>query len=533
MQPYDVNAAIAKPNYLGMAQQGYAFGQQQRAVREEREDKNALRTLAPQIMSGDTAAFEQAAIINPDAAKAYQGVGDDKVRRLKGFIDYVEQARKSGNPQAVNAALAQGSNFIAQVTGKPGPTAWSDDPAFVQGWEGLKAKVAMLGGTTSASGVQSTYIDGDGNRVAIMRDGSTQVLGKNDAGMANQTISIPGPDGRERQYTFNKRTGAYEPAGGGMEAPSQQPARIGPDQIIAAISASAREMIAQGVPEQQVDAWAQQQMVANKPAGMTAENGPALGQPATPVQQPAANVQPAPMPAPANAVGGGPIDPLPGSGRNPFVSMSPGEKAASEAEARAQVEARYAPQTAANTERAKLEVQQDMAPRQAELDAQREASVVGARQGATNQAEREAVQRTNNTAFAQYKAARDTLLTDLAATSTGPLVGRLPAVTEAQQIAQGAQARMAPILKGLFRTAGEGTFTDKDQELLMAMVPTRTDLPNAVKAKIAGIDAIIEAKLQQGGQPEQADAPPVEGARKAPDGNWYVQRDGQYFKVEQ
>jgi hypothetical protein len=28
------------------------------------------------------------------------------------------------------------------------------------------------------------------------------------------------------------------------------------------------------------------------------------------------------------------------------------------------------------------------------------------------------------------------------------------------------------------------------------------------------------------------DAPPMEGARKAPDGNWYVEKDGKFFKVE-
>jgi hypothetical protein len=54
---------------------------------------------------------------------------------------------------------------------------------------------------------------------------------------------------------------------------------------------------------------------------------------------------------------------------------------------------------------------------------------------------------------------------------------------------------MAPILKQIFRTAGEGTFTDADQKLLLAMVPTRTDTPTARKAKLANIDTIVRAKL--------------------------------------
>lgn len=304
-----------------------------------------------------------------------------------------------------------------------------------------------------------------------------------------------------------------EGAGGSQQVPApaapqppQQPslAASGGDPQMDALANAANAMIKAGIPPEQVDAFLMQ----------TAQASPQV-QVNPPTMTPTANA--APLPPSANAVGGGPVAPLPGSGRGQTDDDR----------------ARAAADQAARVEAARIAAQQAAAPRQAELDAQREAAITSARSGATNQAERDAVQRTNNTAFAQYTAARDTLLTDLAATSTGPIAGRLPAVTEGQQIAEGAQARMAPILKGLFRTAGEGTFTDKDQALLMAMVPTRTDLPGAVKAKMAGIDAIIEAKLQQGGgQSAQQDSPPVPGARKAPDGNWYVQQNGQTFKVE-
>lgn len=295
-----------------------------------------------------------------------------------------------------------------------------------------------------------------------------------------------------------------------QSAPRPSLAASGGDPQMDALAQAANAMIKAGIPQEQVDAF----LMSTAQASPNVQVNP-------PSMTPAANLAPAPMPAPANMVGGGPLPPLPGSGRGP---MGFGQTDADRARAKAS--------EAAQVEAAKIAAQQAAAPRQAQIDADREAAVVGARQGATNQAERESVQRTNNTAFAQYTAARDTLLSDLAGTATGPLAGRMPAMTERQQIAEGAQARMAPILKGLFRTAGEGTFTDKDQALLMAMVPTRTDLPGAVKAKMAGIDAIIEAKLQQGGG-QPASAPPVEGARQAPDGNWYVQKNGQYFKVEQ
>lgn len=99
------------------------------------------------------------------------------------------------------------------------------------------------------------------------------------------------------------------------------------------------------------------------------------------------------------------------------------------------------------------------------------------------------------TAYATYQAGVKSLQGAMDATDTGPLMGRLPAFTAAQQTAEGAQAIMAPILKQLFRDAGEGTFTDSDQALLMQMVPTRTDRPEARKAKIGMIDSIVRAKL--------------------------------------
>ena len=103
-----------------------------------------------------------------------------------------------------------------------------------------------------------------------------------------------------------------------------------------------------------------------------------------------------------------------------------------------------------------------------------------------------------NAALEQWVQARKGLEDGLGRTQTGPLIGQLPAFTTDQQIAEGSVAATAPILKQLFRTAGEGTFTDKDQELLMKMVPTRTDTEEARKAKIENIDRIIRAKLGAG-----------------------------------
>ena len=73
--------------------------------------------------------------------------------------------------------------------------------------------------------------------------------------------------------------------------------------------------------------------------------------------------------------------------------------------------------------------------------------------------------------------------------------GFIPALSSNQQIADGAIAAMAPILKQLFRGAGEGTFTDSDQKILNDMLPTRRDSAESAKSKLANIDAIVRAKL--------------------------------------
>jgi hypothetical protein len=113
-------------------------------------------------------------------------------------------------------------------------------------------------------------------------------------------------------------------------------------------------------------------------------------------------------------------------------------------------------------------------------------------EGETKERER---QRDLSSALRLYETAREGLLAGLGETKTGPLIGKMPAITSAQQTAQGSVAAMAPILKQLFRVAGEGVFTDRDQQLLIDMIPTRETNPEARKAMIENIDAIVRAKL--------------------------------------
>lgn len=116
----------------------------------------------------------------------------------------------------------------------------------------------------------------------------------------------------------------------------------------------------------------------------------------------------------------------------------------------------------------------------------------------------------NQATFDVYDVGMSGVAEALGDTSTGPFVGRLPAITSEQQIAEGAIAAMAPVLKQMFRAAGEGAFTDYDQKLLLDMMPTRKDTPDAAQAKLKNIDAIVRSKLgiaDPNQQPAQAEAP--------------------------
>lgn len=91
----------------------------------------------------------------------------------------------------------------------------------------------------------------------------------------------------------------------------------------------------------------------------------------------------------------------------------------------------------------------------------------------------------------------DNLGSALGATGqTGKIFGNLPAITSGAQIADNAKAILLPIMKGVWRGAGEGVFTDKDQETLEAMFPSRDMNPDAAKQALLVVRQLTELKLQ-------------------------------------
>ncbi len=120
---------------------------------------------------------------------------------------------QSGDEPTIQAAYQQLARK-AQQAGHPVPLQYN--PSFLPGIE----KLASAGGAVGGN-VQSTYIDAQGNRVAIMRDGSTQVLGQN--APSNQII-----DTGNGFFGVNKGNLQAAPVTIGGQAPQQPPQSYAP-----------------------------------------------------------------------------------------------------------------------------------------------------------------------------------------------------------------------------------------------------------------------------------------------------------------
>ena len=484
-------------NHFASVMQGHQMGQQNRLGRLAGEAYTAP-------MDQRNSLLGQMAQISPQAAQAQQGQFDQQedrtAQQLRGYVQYVNSAREQNNPAAVNAALRAGSGLIERLTGKPGPTEWTPD--MDAGWAELEARVAMSPAGVGGAGVQSTYVDGAGNRVAIMRDGSTQILGKNDAGATQQTISIAGPDGRPAQYTFDRRTGSYVPAGASMGGAAPQPAAASPGVTQFSGPDGMPVQIGDDIPDH-----VRQQILANPAAFQEVPDGSTAQMPDRPVQQFTGGNQ---LQTSQRVV----------SGPSAFVGQSPAEKAASEAAARAQVELSYAPamqgvQTQGAIERARGEAQIQTESTLQRDEAKRQAERV---QGLPQLQE-------------QRRVLNDALQGLGTKYRTGPINTVIP---DALQSADN-QVFMTVVNNAVLDAASKltGVISDKDMEFLRRAtvnLDTREDANREIlRRQLRIIDEGIQ-KAQSGGgtQSSGSAAPAVQRARNPQTGEVLELRNGQW-----
>lgn len=234
MAGYDIAGQQQMPDFLGTTQRSLLVGSQMRGAREARNDAQTVRGLAPNILAGDPAAFDQAAAIDPQAAGQYQAAGDNQLRRLKGAIAYIEQAQKAGNPQAVETAYQQVRPYLAKFGQQPPATFAEAADKF----EAAKARIAMLDAQNPAAeptgfreahmkAVAAGYQPGSAEYQRAMR-----VSLGTEAGLARtqpKTITTD-INGVPTTLTFDPGTQSYriaEITGAGQAPPARQV--VGPD----------------------------------------------------------------------------------------------------------------------------------------------------------------------------------------------------------------------------------------------------------------------------------------------------------------
>lgn len=199
---YDVASAIQQPNVVGNFNQGVQTvqlrQQNQNTLNKQNlaaQDQQNIRSLAPQVIAGDPNAYSQVAAIDPAQATQLQGAGDDQVRRFSGAINMLNQATKTNNPAAIDAAWQQARPYLSQIAGKPAPDHW--DPSFQPGLDQAMAHIAQL--PQQKSDLVNVAAGG-----AIFDPKTRQAIYSNPGVQKTPPIvSVNLPDGSTQQYQQN------------------------------------------------------------------------------------------------------------------------------------------------------------------------------------------------------------------------------------------------------------------------------------------------------------------------------------------
>lgn len=238
-------------NFYEAFAQGQANGLERQKAVTQRNQLAELQSLAPQVMSGDLDATSRAFSLDPTRAQSYQTEGNRQQQQLVGLAKTLKQF--ANNPQMQAGVYRSALPYLKRNFGAEIP----DDFDAASVMPIVDQVLAVAENTPSmgaGSGVQSTYVDDQGRRVAILRNGATQVLGGNDTGSNQQTLTID-VNGTPTQVTFDRRTGRYTnaslsgPGAGQVQQVNGQQTYIDPSlppQVQAALRAGAGDNLQDG-----------------------------------------------------------------------------------------------------------------------------------------------------------------------------------------------------------------------------------------------------------------------------------------------
>jgi hypothetical protein len=197
-------------NFYDAFARGQANGLERQKAVTQRNMLAELQQIGPQVIAGDLAATDRAYALDPDRAKAFQAEGNRQQQQLFGLAKSLKQS--AANPQMQAGIYRSAVPFLKRSFGAEIPDEF--DAASVMPIVDQVLAVAENAPSMGIGGnVQSTYIDGNGNRVAILRDGSQRVLGPNNASIRVMEQEGALPYG---VVTSGGRPGAVVDIGGGQ-----------------------------------------------------------------------------------------------------------------------------------------------------------------------------------------------------------------------------------------------------------------------------------------------------------------------------
>jgi len=279
---------------VGNFQRGFQFGTAQKEQRRIESERSQLKNLAPRVLQGDAAAFNEAAAINPEAATELQDASDRQYRRLGNVIGIMRQALDSGKPELVQRAHQTITPFLQEMSGgRPVPPQWDDSmlPAFEQIEQ--RVKMAQAGNSLATPELKTFNAMTAGLSPDDVMKARRVNLGLDPRAVtgAPKVGTITGADGRERPYQYDPATqsyvvfdgGQWVPLGGAPQAaPATAPGRpttqAEDEQFVRQMQAFTQQLQQAGfTPEQIRAAQLAQEQVMNSAAGVAQVTTPAAG----------------------------------------------------------------------------------------------------------------------------------------------------------------------------------------------------------------------------------------------------------------
>lgn len=202
-------------NFLASLGASNQFGQQIKAQRDQQQLNRLAQLSYSTPQDQQQSLLGQIAAISPRAAQQQEQAFASADERRNATMVNMAKLLTSVPEQARPALWQRFVPTLSQYGLSELPAEYNEQTAPVIN-QAAQSLVQAYGGGVGGN-VQSTYIDGNGNRVAIMRDGSQRVLGPNNASIRIMEQEGALPYG---VVTSGGRPGAVVDIGGG-QAPMQ------------------------------------------------------------------------------------------------------------------------------------------------------------------------------------------------------------------------------------------------------------------------------------------------------------------------